>query len=376
MARAVQEVQAAMKCEVSRAVLQEALGLVSGAVATRSPKPILECVKLSCTDEGLLVSGTDLQIGLRVRVPQVEVSAGGEALVPLDRLQAIVRESPDETLELETEDHALHVRGSDSHYRILGQDPREFPPIPELEGEPSLRVRASVLTTLVERTLYAAAKENTRYAINGVLWEVHGKKVSFVATDGRRLAHAVGSLEAGPKEDCEVIVPSRAMQLLGRILDEPEEVVEARLESNQILVRCPRWTMSSVLVEGHFPRYRDVIPTDNDKKIALPREELLSAVRRAALLTTVEYKGVRFQFSPDGLVLSSRAPDQGEATISVPLEYPFEPLEIAFNPAFLTDALRVLDTDEVQVELKRPDRPAVIRAGSDFEYVVMPITTA
>ncbi len=358
---------------VNRNALLEVLNVASGIVGSRTTKDILKCVRLTTVQDSLLVSATDLEVGLRVAVRQVEVKKTGELLVPADKLMSITRESVDETLAIESDGQACHVRGEDSHFEVYGQDPREFPPVPELEGTPDIEIDAATLQTLIERTVFSVAKENTRYAINGVLWEKTGKKLSLVATDGRRLARAVGSAEQSVGNDAQMIVPAKTVHVLQRVLGGAEGKVAIRFSSNQVIVQAGEYVLSSALVEGHFPRYSDVIPTDNDKRIEVGTEELLSAVRRAALLSNEQSKGVRLAFDKEKLVLSSRAPEQGEATISMRIDYREEPLVMGFNPTFLSDALRVVKTPTVTLELKESSRPGVLKAGTEFLYVVMPV---
>ena len=362
-----------MRVIVNRNALLEVLNVAAGIAASRTTTDILKCVRLTARKGELLVSATDLEVALRVAITQVEVAKQGELLVPAEKLMQIVRESLDETLTLEAEEETCHIRGTDSHFEVYGQNPKEFPPVPEIEGEPDVELDAARLAGLIERTSFAVAKENTRYAINGVLWAKQGKKMMLVATDGRRLAKVVGSVDKVTGENVEVIVPAKAISVLQRILANAEGTVGVRLASNQILVQVAGYVLSSALVEGHFPNYDEVIPKDSDRKFELNTEDLLSAVRRAALLTNEQSEGVRLGFEKEKLVLSSRAPEQGEATISIPIENPGEPLAIGFNPTFLADALKVVGTDAVNIELKAPDRPGVIKAGQEFLYVVMPV---
>ena len=362
-----------MHVTVNRAALLEVLGAATGVVASRTTKDILRSVRLTAGPDALLLSATDLEVALRVRISQVQIKKKGDVLIPADKLTQICRESIDDTLVLEAEDQTCHIRGEDSHFEVFGQDPREFPPVPDLEDEPDVRIEAAVLLGLMDRTLFAVAKENTRYAINGVLWEKSGDKLALVATDGRRLARSVGPAQTGVGEDRQMIVPAKTVQVLQKVLANVEGQVEVRFSTNQILVRAGEYVVSSALVEGHFPQYEDVFPKDNDKRVELGTDEFLSAVRRAALLTNEQSKGVRLRFGEGQLVLSSRAPEQGEATISMKLDYAAEPVDIGFNPLFLTDALRAAGTPNITLEMKEANRPGVFRSGQSFLYVVMPV---
>jgi DNA polymerase III subunit beta len=373
-----------MKLLCSRQALQEALGLVGSVVSARSPKEILKSVRLSCDQNGLFVEGTDLEVAARAVVNQVEVTEPGEALLPADRVGQLIRESPHESLAIETSELSCVIRGEDEEYKIVGQDPQDFPPIAPFEGEPDFVIKAEVLRDLTEKTSYAAAKESTRYAINGILWERQGESLMMVATDGRRLAKAVGPLircakqpeGADAAEKIQTIVPAKAIGLLNRMLHSGDEEVEVKISHNQLLARTPRAVITSVLVEGHFPKYDDVIPRDCDKKAKLNRLEFMSAIRRAALLTSEESKGVRMEFQDGTLTLTSRSPERGEARIRMVAEYQGDAMAIGFNPYFLVDALKVMNDEFVMFELKEATRPGIVKGEGDFLYLVMPVSLA
>ncbi len=361
-----------MKVTCDRAALSDALSACTSIIASRTPKPILQCIRVTAAKDELILTAYDQELGLRYRVSEVDTTRPGETLVSGDRFFSIVRESTDESLALEVDNGTLHIRGRDSHFQIFGQDVRQFPPVSDLEGEPDLCLRADALRACIERTTFAAARESTRYAINGVLWEKRAKRLQLVATDGRRLARAGVSPEKSVGGDNDVIVPTKALTTLSRLHVEPDAVVDVQLQPNQIILRTPKATISSVLHDGHFPKYDDVIPKDCDKKLEIDAAEFLSAVKRAALLSTEETRGVRIAISSDGLIFSSRAPEQGEATIRQNARYSGPNVEIGFNPTFLVEALRVC-SGNVSFEVKDGSKPGILRCGPDFLYVVMPV---
>ena len=370
-----------MKVICDRAALVEAVNLVGGVVVSRSPQPVLQCVKLTATEGQLMLAATDLEVGLRLGVDQVDVQKPGEALIPADKLVQIVRASQDPTLTLETNENKLHIRGKGSHFTVFGFDPKEAPAVRDFsEVKVDCEIEGGLLRTLIARTLFAAAAEHSRYAINGVLFERDGKKLRLVATDGRRLAVARGEAKPVGSKDGKVacIVPTKALNLLGKLIVDPEATVKMAIEENQAVFSIgdgsEAGVLSTNLVEGAFPPFEDVIPKDQDKKVTFDAAELASAIRQAALLTNEESKGVRLSFSDKKLTLTSRAPEMGEAEIHMDLEkYDGDPLEIGFNPGFITDALKVVDGSEVIIELKAPNNPGVLRTGNDFTYVLMPV---
>jgi DNA polymerase III subunit beta len=368
-----------MKVICDRGALVDALALAQGVVASRTPKPVLKCVKLTASaDEGLTLEATDAETALRLTTPRVEVAEPGECVVPADKLTAIVRESIDATITLSADAEQTHITGSDSKFKVLGYPPAEFPVRVAFTGAPDFEVSAAELHKLVAQTLFATAKENSRYAINGVLIEREGNKLSVVATDGHRLAIAKGACKAGDdKQPRSTIVPSRALNLLLRLFDDAEQTVSVKLDDNRILFKTDTAVLASNLVEGNFPPYKDIIPKDNDKRATLNTDAFISAIRRTALLTNEESKGVRMAFGKDGATLSSRAPEMGEAEVRLELaDYQGDAIEIGFNPAYLLDALKVVDAQEVVLEMRAPSKPGIVKTGPNFTYIVMPVNLA
>ena len=364
-----------MKVICNRGALLEALLACGNVVAARTPKPVLQCVKLTAADDRLTVAATDLEVAIRYADNQVQIEQAGETLVPADKLRDIVRESVDDTLSIEIANDMANIRGQDSHFKIYTQKPADFPPVPDFEGEADLEIGGGLLKQLVTQTLFAAAKESTRYAFNGVLLNAKAKKVNLVSTDGRRLAMAKGDLISDklPKDGAKAIIPGKALGLLDKLIDDPEETIAMQVRENQVIFHSPSATLTSNLVEGQFPPYEDVIPKDCDKRMTASTADFLSAIRRAALLTTEESKGVRMQFSKKGLVLTSRSPESGEATVNFPCKYEGADMEIGFNPHFLTDALKIVDSDDITLELTAPNRPGLLKGGPNFLYVIMPV---
>lgn len=389
-----------MKVICDRHALLDAVNLTSGVVVTRTPRPQLTCIHLTAEKRDdaarLTLTATDAEISLTLHLDRVTVEEPGEALIPADKLRQIVSaEDADATLALETEGQDCHIRGEDARFKVYGYPPADFPPIPTFEevtggaggrspAKAVFEYPAGPLTDLIARTVFATARENSRYAINGVLLRREGKKIEMVATDGRRLAVSRANLPSGDKdaEAVSCIVPTKALTMLQKLVDDDEERVHIALSDNQIFFHFAgnadgRALLASNLVEGTFPPYEDAIPRDQDKAVTFDRDVLSSAVRRAALLTNEESRGVRLAFhgGDQRLEISSRAPEMGEAQINIDLaEYKGDDIEIGFNPAFITDALKVIDDPKVVMELKSPTKQAVIKSGNEFLYVVMPVT--
>ena len=362
-----------MKAVCDRSALLESLNLVGPVVVSRTPKPVLTCVKLSADDSTLTLAATDLEVSVQLSTQRVEVTQNGEALVPVDKLIQIVRESSDPTIDIETEGEQTHIKGQDSHFKLMGYPADDFPPLPVFEGDPDFEVTASELRQMVAQTIFATARENSRYAINGVLMDRDANKLSVVATDGHRLAVSRGSCKSSGGKG-SAIIPTKALNVLLRLFGDSDQPVKVKMTENQALFATDNALLSSNLVEGNFPPYTDVIPKDGDKKATLETGSIVSAFRRTALLTNEESKGVKMSFSNKSLTLSSRAPEMGEATINVSCpQYDGEDIEICFNPNYVLDALKMVGEDQVTLEMKAPNKPGVLRSGQSFLYVIMPV---
>ncbi|MBE3124468.1 MAG: DNA polymerase III subunit beta [Acidobacteria bacterium] len=371
-----------MKAACDRATLTRGVQVASSVVASRSPKPALGCVKIEAQKERMTLLATDLEVGIRVELDKMEVQDAGLALVPADRLHGILRELDADTVTLTTTNQETEIVAPGSRFKVLGDNPADFPEIPEFPESGAFTIGADDLVGLIQRTLFATAKENTRYALNGVLWEVEGNNITLVATDGRRLSVAKGKCKDGPKEKATSIVPSKAMLLIERCLT---DITDAKgncrvvLREKDILLETPavdggKRTVYSRLVDGHFPKYEDVIPKDFDKKATLKTEGFLAAVRRAALLTNEESRGVTVKFGGQEVVVTSRTPEMGEAEVRMPADYTGETLELGFNPQYLMDALKVIDAEEFAFIFKGPSKPGVLTEGRIFTHVVMPVS--
>ena len=362
-----------MKVIAQTAALQEALTVTGSIIASRTPKPVLQCIKLVARDKTLTLLATDLEAGCRYSLTAVQIEEEGEALIPAARLAGIVREAAGESLTIETDKDAAHVRGAGSYFKIFSFDPAEYPPVEDFPDKADFEISATVLSQMIARTLFAAAKAHSHYAISGVLWEASDKNLQLVATDGHRLAQARSVLAQPTEKALTAIVPAKLMALITRVCGEGDETVRVKVAETKILVQSARAVLVSSLVQGNFPKYEDVIPKDCGRRATINTAELEHRVRQAALLTNEESRGVRLSFKGDKITLTSRAPEAGEAEVTCGVAYDGEAMDIAFNPAFLLDALRVVDSDEVAIEMSAANKPAMMKAGSDFLYVLMPV---
>jgi DNA polymerase III subunit beta len=365
-----------MKIRFNRVSLQEALGFVASIVPTKSPKPILQCVKIVADENGVRLSSTDLEVGINFRVVQAEVERSGAIVVPAYKANSIVRESIDDVLEFDADESEVHIRGNDSHFSIYSHMPEQYPEVVCEDVESDIGIPLGLLQEGVEQTLFAAAKECSKYAFNGVLWEIDEDYLNLVGTDGRRLVRKMVSLDAPMPENFigkRVIVPTKTMHLIDRIGEGAREEVGVRFFENHIILSCGDVLIRSNLIEGVFPKYQDIIPENNEHKIILNTDAFLSAVKRSALLISDDSKSIKVAIGEGVMVFSGRAPETGDAQVDMAINYDGPPIDIGFDPTYLIDGIKVIKEDEISFEISDGERPVLIRAGDSFVYLVMPI---
>jgi len=367
-----------MNLVCQREPLLAAFQTVASVVPQRSPKPILQNVKLEVTGQSAFLLATDLEIGIRCEVPGIEIRVPGSAILPVGRFGSILRESTDDVLHLEATPEKVTVRGERSVFHLPSVDPAEYPAVAGFQETKYQEVAGRLFRELVRRTVFATDTESTRFALGGVLWELSADKFTAVATDGRRLSKMEGpshSVGGPPPSDLNTIVPSRALQLMDRALGDFDGEVQIACRTNDVLVRTPLVTIYSRLVEGRFPRWRDVFPDrKNAQQIELTVGPTLSALRQAAIVASEESRGVDFTFAEGTMTLNGQSSEKGDAKVEMPVGYTGKPLEITLDHRFVADFLKTLDPQRTfTLEMTDSDSAALCSTDDGYAYVIMPL---
>lgn len=368
-----------MKLSCPKSALSAAFQTVAAVVPSRTPKEVLKNIKLILSADGATLVGTDQEIGVRSQLADVESGSAGELLLPTQRFGQILREVPDDAIQIEVDQEALFVRAGSSEFRLSTEDPDQFPEVASYEDQPCVTLPGKVLKTAIQRSIFAVSQESTRYALGGVQVELMGDKMVLAATDGRRLAVVEVPCETtGELPDRVVgIIPQKAMQLIDRSIADPDEPVKIALNDNEVLAQVGaggHTTVYARLVDGSFPDYNRVIPSEYTKTLDVVVGPLYQAVRQAQIVTSDESRGVNFEFNDGTLTLTSSAADVGNSTIQLPIDYAHEGMTITFDPRFLVEFLRVLGAeDTVQIRLNDSDKAGVFVADGGYTYVVMPL---
>jgi DNA polymerase-3 subunit beta len=371
-----------MKLSITKSELQKGLGRIQSIVERRNSMPILANVLIEASgkgSEGLLqLAATDLEVGVRGS-HAADVEKTGGLTVSAKKIYEIVRELPDDLVHLEaTANSYLAVRCARASFTLAGTAVEEYPTLPTFSPDALVPVQAAVLSSMIERTMYAASVDETRYNLNGVYLEVlEGGKIRLVATDGHRLAvidrtlgNEAASLASG------VIIPRKGLSELKHLVDEDDaDEVELAFEGNSGLARRGGVSLVMRLIEGEFPNYQQVVPKTIKTSITLSTDDLVKALRRVVLLSSERSRAVKMDISDGKLVLSSNNPDLGEALEELDIDYAGESLSVGFNARYLLDALGAMKTKEVVLGFQDELSPAQLIPTDDEDClsVVMPM---
>ena len=367
-----------MKIACNREQLLAAFQTVAAVAPVRSPKAILQNVKLEVAEGEAAITATDLEISIRHSVGGVDVQAPGSVLLSVARFGSILRESTDETLRLESDGQATSIRGERSQFQLPSTNPSDFPDVVGFTGEDFYEIPARLLRELVRRTAFATDSESSRYALGGVKLELADEQVIAIGTDGRRLAKMSGPVgthgQGGPANQ-NTIVPTRAMTLIERAVAPSDAEVKMAVRGNEFVVESQRATISARLLEGRFPDWRKVFPDQGaTEQVELAVGPTHAAVRQAAIVTSEESRGVDFSFGDGTLVLSGRAAEVGQSRVEMPIGYDGDKITIMLDPRFLMDFLKVLDAEMTfTMQLKDADSAAVCTTSDGYAYVIMPL---
>ena len=361
-----------MKFNATKEKLLEGLQQVQNVVSTRTTLPILSNVLLQAKEGAVHLTTTDLDVGVRGSF-EANVDKVGATTLPARRLFTIIRELPSSEISIEVDGkNAASIRSGQSFFKILGLPEEEFPPLPKFENAKVVTMRQKDLHDGLRKTAYAISTDETRYVLNGVLFSFKENKLTLVATDGRRLAMLDIELEFPRSHEAEIIVPTKAVTELQRLLKDDGEV-KISVGSGQIAFDLNNTLLVSKLIEGNYPNYKQVIPSEAKERVTLERETFLNSLRRVSLLASDKSNSIKLNFSKNNIEITANTPEVGEARESLPVAYKGRDFSIAFNPEFLMAPLRNLTEDEVFFDLIDEMSPGVLKIQTPFLYVLMPM---
>jgi DNA polymerase III subunit beta len=366
-----------MKLSLSVAHLMAQLQTASRVASTRSAVQALSGVMISAqTDSTPELLATDMEIGLRVPL-SAEVARPGSAVLPARLLLDVVRSLSGEQLTMELrnaeQDVELICGATTFHLRTLRAE--DFPTLPSPSSDTRITLPMDAFMQTVSRVARSASRDETRPVLTGILMSASAQELRMVATDSYRLSVKQTTLEAALPDALEANIPARALQELVRIAQQaPGDSVSVSVGQNQAIFELGEIVLSSRLIDGQFPNYRQLLPESVEHELRLASAEVTDVVRRISLLAQ-KNAPLRLSFSEGTLTISAQTPDVGEASEAIPVPFHGEPFEIGFNPEFLRDGLESIDSEELVLKLISPLRPGLIESPDtgDFVYLIMPI---
>ena len=375
-----------MELRIEKKDFLKALAMVQTIVERRSTIPILSNTLIRTDEKSIILTATDLETAITGHFP-ASVLLQGEASVSARKLFEIVRELPDSEIHVKKQDNNwITLTCEKSLFNIAGVNPEEFPSLPSFKDEDFHAFSAKDITEMVEKTVFASSTEESRYNLNGVFFKAMTIEdqpgIRMVATDGHRLAliDKPGLMFAGLERG--VIVSRKGLLEIRRLIGDgksreetAEDVVYLSLSDNNFVAKKNETVVLTRLIEGEFPDYETVIPTNNDKRIRLSKEQLTACLKRISIMASEKGEGLVFKIQQGSLVVSSSAHDFGDAKEDMDIEYTGEDIEVGFNGRYLLDALAVMGTEDLVFELKDSATAGVLRPAGEERHLclVMPM---
>ncbi|MBI4432359.1 MAG: DNA polymerase III subunit beta, partial [Candidatus Omnitrophica bacterium] len=367
-----------MKISISKENLLRGIQAVQNAVSNKSTLPILSHILLESRKNELTLTATDLEIGVSIKV-ESDVSEEGAVTVPARKFSEIIKElHPQNPIHLSVKkNQSIQIDSGKSYFRLMGLLKDEFPQLPEFPSQGSknadwVKLSQKTLKNMIQLTSFAMSHDESRYVLNGILFSFKDKGLKLVATDGRRLAIIEKAMEEIGSFKKDVIIPMKTTQELSRNLGEEGDVMFC-FKENQVQMGLGSLFITSRLIEGEYPNYEQVIPKKTKEELKINTQDFLQAARRASILTSQDSQSIKINFIKDRMIITKNTPDVGEAHEELEVDYKGGEFAIGFNPIFLIDVLKNIDAENIHLGLTDPEKPAIIRNGRDYTYIVLPM---
>src|SRR5689334_8222664 len=367
-----------MQFVIARNTLQKELAFVQGIVERKNTIPVLANILIeSAGEDSIRISGTDLDVTIRCDADAQEISTQGAICVPARKLFDIARLLPDASVSFRKEENEwVTVECDRSKFRLPGVSKETFPELPGFKSTP-LKLPASVLKMLIERTIFAITQEEGRYTLSGAKFELDKNNVKMVTTDGHRLAFVSAGRSNGASDTLDVLIPRKTLAELTKLTSDFDGGINLGADENHVYFQVGSRLLISRLLSGQFPNYEMVMPKNNDHAATFDTVALNQAIRRVALMSDDRSHAIRFHLSKEQLLISSQNAEEGEARETVETDFAGEDTDIGFNAQYLQDFLNVVGSEKVMFEFKDGNSQAQLKPVSDekqeYKYIVMPM---
>jgi len=379
VAPAAAAISTTMEITVSKFELLRELTATQGVVERKTTIPILSNYLFEAAGDKLSLTATDLDLSLRTSC-SAKVKKEGACTIPARKLYDYVKLLPDADITIRLlENHWVSIRCGRSNTKMVGMARSNFPGLPVFPSAGVIKIPAAVLRSMIAKTGFAIASEESRYTLNGALMVLKPESITMVATDGHRLAHVERTAEKfeGVSGEMKTLIPKKAMDELKSLLDSEAETIDFAKDESTLFFRVGPRLLTSRQLTGQFPNYEAVLPKDVSKSITLQGEELGAAIARVAQFADERSRAVRLRLEKGELKLSASSTETGESEDSIEIAYDGEPMAIGFNAQYLIDFIKATGSREVKLELKDAQSAGQLRPseGEDYKYryIVMPM---
>jgi DNA polymerase III subunit beta len=362
-----------MYFDIERDLFFEGLSKTVPITEKRSTLPILSHILLKASDSKLVLTATDLEVGLQM-IYNCNIKQEGVVTIPAKKIHEIIRELPTGNLEVELqENRRIKITSGESVFELAGMDGSEYPAWPAVEEVETAAIKSEDLVYMIDKTLFASSNDDSRFNLNGVLFEKNEDNTRLVATDGHRLA--LMNAEVSLPIETKILLPKKSLGELKRLLENVKEEVLVGFEPKNMILKTDKFLMTLRLIDGDYPDYRKVLPAEGEKIVKASRAKLLQALRRVAILTADRNKGINLLVSQNKIEVTSTHPDLGTAKDSIEAEYNSDEFTVIVNVTYMIEALGVIDSETVSLQFLQEGAPILIRPepGKSYFNLVMPM---
>ena len=366
-----------MKIKITRSVFLEGLTKVQNIVASKGTLQIIQNVLIEANDNQLILTTTDLDISIRSTVP-CEVIVPGTTTLPVKLLSVTISKAAEGSIEIETDaNDRAEIKAGTANFKIAGLNAADFPRLPaDSESFPYVLPQI-LLRDMLRKTAYAAAVDDSRKSLRGVLMRFSVGKLTMVGADGRRLALINHEVDVPEDAQRDIVLPVKVVAELQRVLSNEGEV-RITVEGSQVSFNLGETQIYSKKLDDVYPNFELVIPKSCSLRATLDRKMLMDALSRVSVMALGQTNSARLKFESNNLIVSSDAVEVGNARDAFPIKYDGEPIEIVFNPQYVMDPLKAIDDDEIYIEMNNNSSPAMLKClnSETFIYVMMPLRIA
>ena len=362
-----------MKLNIDQRELSQGIGIVQKGISSKTTLPILSGILLKAEGNTLTLTGTDLEIGIEKAV-NCNVLREGNVVITSRIFRDIIKKLPDLPVEIEVDEKQnVHIKCGMSKFNIQGQTSEEYPRLTKIEDEKSFHIPKDLLKNMIRQTIFATAQDETRPILTGALLEIASGKISLVALDGYRLALKNASVDF--PEDISIVIPSKTLNEVNKILEDDDGDVEIVCTDSHIIFILSNTLISSRLLEGQFLNYKDIIRNDYKSRVKVNTQKIKDSIERASLLAREGKNNlVKLQISDDKLIITSNS-EIGDVYEEIAIDLEGEDIEIAFNSKYILDGIRIIDSEEITMDLVSSVNPCIIKPANDenYTYLILPV---